>query len=286
MNTPRLSALLLALSLPLGAFAQNVLLAGDGGSMDPVVAVDRLDPIVLRDGKRVKIHATAFSLAKAESYFPAMVKFDKIHVLLSGRDTADGTSVNNIFHLDCTLESAYSLEDVFLVLVLEGRHKGARSIFVEEVAKVKANECAYVDVTTPMEIEVDSGRYRAHLFSKGREVFTSKMRPAEIEAAIAEMVRKKIENVDNAPARPFFGPGPVFPKSLRKSVRQGKAVLKLAIDPAGAVSEPSVVEASAPEFGTAALEAVRQWRFLPKVANGQPVPSVIKMPFDFNADKK
>lgn len=254
--------------------------------MCPVVAVDRLDPIVLRDGKRVKIHATAFSLAKAESYFPAMVKFDKIHVQLSGQETADGRSVNNIFHLNCTLESAFALEDVFLVLVLEGRHKGARSIFVEEVAKVQANECAYVDVTTPMEIDVDTGRYRAHLFSKGREVFTSKMRPEEIEAAVAGMVRKKIENVDHASARPFFGPGPVFPKNLPQSVRTGRALVKLSISREGAVAESSVLEASAPEFGLAALEAVRQWRFLPKVEAGQPVASVVRMPFEFDVDKK
>lgn len=286
MITSKLSALLFAMSLPLGAFAQNALLAGDGGPMCPVVAVDRLDPIVLRDGKRVKIHATAFSLAKAESYFPAMVKFDKMHIQLSGMETADGRSVNNIFHLNCTLESSFTLEDVFLVLVLEGRHKGARSIFVEQVSNVVANECAYVDVTTPMEIEVDSGKCRVHLFSKGREVFTSKMRPAEIEAAVAEMVRKKIGNVERAPARPFFGPGPVFPKSLPRSVRTGKALVKLSVSSAGAVTESSVLEASAPEFGVAALDAVRQWRFLPKVEAGQPVASVVRMPFEFDADRK
>jgi len=57
-------------------------------------------------------------------------------------------------------------------------------------------------------------------------------------------------------------------------------------DRRGAVLDPSVVTATAPEFGEAALAAIRQWRFLPKVKAGRPLETRATMPFDFCPPEK
>jgi outer membrane biosynthesis protein TonB len=52
------------------------------------------------------------------------------------------------------------------------------------------------------------------------------------------------------------------------------------------VSDPKLVAASLPEFGEAAMAVIRQWRFLPTVKNGHPVPTRVEMPFNFPAPGK
>ena len=40
-------------------------------------------------------------------------------------------------------------------------------------------------------------------------------------------------------------------------------------------------DATTPEFGDAALKAVSQWRFLPRVKDGQPVATKVALPLIF-----
>jgi TonB family protein len=57
----------------------------------------------------------------------------------------------------------------------------------------------------------------------------------------------------------------------------------LRIDRRGHVLDAKVASASDPAFGAAALDAVRQWRFVPEVRNGRAVPSDVTLPFVFNS---
>jgi TonB family protein len=47
------------------------------------------------------------------------------------------------------------------------------------------------------------------------------------------------------------------------------------------IKDPVVTEATEPAFGEAALQAVREWRFLPKVVDGRRVESQVSLPFSF-----
>jgi TonB family protein len=47
------------------------------------------------------------------------------------------------------------------------------------------------------------------------------------------------------------------------------------------VHDPTPKCTTDPAFGEAALEAVRFWRFLPKVKDGRPVEALVELPFSF-----
>lgn len=57
---------------------------------------------------------------------------------------------------------------------------------------------------------------------------------------------------------------PIFPRQLmRESLRDGFARVKFMVAPDGSVSKVETIRASHARLGTAAVEAVRQWRFAP-----------------------
>jgi TonB family protein len=73
---------------------------------------------------------------------------------------------------------------------------------------------------------------------------------------------------------------PVYPNLARLTRRQGDVVLRLTIDPQGAVSEVHVV--SGPEvFHAEALRAARAWRFTPARVGGEAVPAVFNLTLQF-----
>jgi outer membrane biosynthesis protein TonB len=49
----------------------------------------------------------------------------------------------------------------------------------------------------------------------------------------------------------------------------------------GQPRDATIVNASDPAFGGAALQAMSEWWFLPKVVAGKPVESAAALPFDF-----
>ncbi len=67
-------------------------------------------------------------------------------------------------------------------------------------------------------------------------------------------------------------PAPTYPTSLRKAGSVGGALLRLTIDYTGKLTQVELVRASHPEFGPAALEAVRKWTFAkPATQAGKPI---------------
>jgi TonB family protein len=62
-----------------------------------------------------------------------------------------------------------------------------------------------------------------------------------------------------------------------------KAIIACEVDEHGKVINPSVASATNPAFGNAAIEAVRQWRFVPRVKDGHPINSQAQVPLDFES---
>lgn len=77
-----------------------------------------------------------------------------------------------------------------------------------------------------------------------------------------------------------------FPKNLPARVKTGSADERLVIDEKGAVTAVRTRKASAPEFGEAALAAVKQWTFSPGVDGGKYAPMCVDISFWFNREKK
>ena len=240
--------------------------------------------MVLVGGKPQIARGNRFMLGDGGEYLPCEVAVRNIDVktssaLLNGLD-----EINREFHFRCDLETGFPLANVFLVILLRF-DTGEKALFLDEVGQLAPRKPHSISVTVPMWVNSNPGRYELYLFSGGRELFHTQMAPGSMDIALNRMVRERIKDVENAPVRPFVGPAPEYPKALYKKGVDGSATVAFTIGPNGAVFNPSVSEASRPEFGEAAMAVIRQWRFLPEVKGGVPVSTKAMMPFEFTAPK-
>jgi uncharacterized protein len=79
-------------------------------------------------------------------------------------------------------------------------------------------------------------------------------------------------------------PSPKVPNVLRLAGRSGQATVRFLVTPDGTVAETEILDATEPEFGEAARDAVRQWTFWPALENGRPVPKRVQIPILFNIE--
>lgn len=77
---------------------------------------------------------------------------------------------------------------------------------------------------------------------------------------------------------------PVFPRSLlAQGVTSGWARVVIDLDERGNLTDWLVVAYTRPEFGEAAMAAIRQWEFYPMVINGRPTGSQVSIGFEYEA---
>jgi protein TonB len=74
---------------------------------------------------------------------------------------------------------------------------------------------------------------------------------------------------------------PKYPLMARKLGREGKVILKLAIDEKGTLMNIEVIEDGGYGFTEAALDAVKKSKFLPAEKNGKPIKSLAILPVRF-----
>lgn len=74
---------------------------------------------------------------------------------------------------------------------------------------------------------------------------------------------------------------PVHPAALQQRRIGGTVEIVCLVSETGEVQEATVQSASHPEFGEAALVAVRQWLFHPATKDGKPVAMRVNVPFTF-----
>lgn len=93
------------------------------------------------------------------------------------------------------------------------------------------------------------------------------------------------EELKDQPAR-VKGPMPSYPEQLRSKPVPGHALVDFVIDTEGKVRVPTVTNSSAPEFGHAALAAIKQWRFEPPTVDGRSVNVHVTRSFSFGRARK
>jgi protein TonB len=78
-------------------------------------------------------------------------------------------------------------------------------------------------------------------------------------------------------------PSPDFPsKAKRRNVTEGAVTVEYTVDESGAVRDPRVLESSPKGlFDEATLDALRRWRYRPKLVDGEPVASRRRFTFRF-----
>ena len=76
---------------------------------------------------------------------------------------------------------------------------------------------------------------------------------------------------------------PAYPKSARNAGKTASVTLKVRITAGGRVEEVEVVDGEEP-FVSAAIEAVKKWRYEPARYNGKPISvhRVIKIGFELS----
>ena len=81
----------------------------------------------------------------------------------------------------------------------------------------------------------------------------------------------------------LHNPKPLYPAMAKRRQWEGKVILKVKVLASGAASEVSIQTSSGHEIlDEAALDAVRQWHFVPAKRGGQPVDSLVNVPINFN----
>lgn len=79
---------------------------------------------------------------------------------------------------------------------------------------------------------------------------------------------------------------PVHPPELRQQLTNGDAEVECLVGVDGKIHEAKVSSATHPEFGEAALEAIRQWEFKAGESEGKPVPMRVKIPIAFRMSRE
>lgn len=81
----------------------------------------------------------------------------------------------------------------------------------------------------------------------------------------------------------LHNPKPAYPPTSRRLGEQGKVVLRVLIGVDGRAQDATVLASSGfARLDRAALEAARQWRYVPGKRGGVPEPMWVKVPIDFD----
>ena len=81
---------------------------------------------------------------------------------------------------------------------------------------------------------------------------------------------------------PIFQVPPRFPAQLRKLGMGGEALIEFIVDPNGDAAEVRAVQATHEQFGRAAVEAVRNWKFTPARKGERDVATRVHVPVVFS----
>ncbi len=276
------AGLLIGLATAKPLAAQSRLFVQDNGDYFPVVKAEREKPCIWKDEKAVTVNSPRYALAKAGEFLPAYVRLRDVEARTTGHQLAAvGADVKSQFDFSATVESAFPLTDVFLVLDLEGVDSTKR-IFVHEIGVLKPWAPQRVEVRVPSDRSLGSGAYRLHIFAGGGgEIFHSEQPASLREEALTRMIGKRIAALRQSELKLFFAPAPEYPAALRPAGLKGRAVVSVRVTAGGQARDPVVTSASDPAFGEAALAAIRLWRFLPRVRDGAPVEAAVSIPFTF-----
>jgi TonB family protein len=155
-------------------------------------------------------------------------------------------------------------------------------IFLTEIGSLNPNLSRPVSIFIPLNAPLGNSSYQIHLYSGGAEVFQTQIPFWGRESALNKMVAKRIDGVQTAAPKFFIGPAPEYPPSLKKANLKGRAVVSIRISANGSVLDPVVKSATDPAFGQAALVALQDWRFLPKMKDGYAVETKADVPFIFS----
>jgi len=273
-----------AFAAPLAA--QNLLWAESDGKLELVRHAEGNTAFVLEGGKSVPSGATRFFLKPTAEYLPVSIAVLDLKFQKGGRAISDeGLAPERLVHagrfvFTADLEASRALDHVFLVLALDSKQIGD-SVYLKGIGHLGAHERRRISIDEVTPFKLAGVRLGGvHLFVDGKEAFNSTLPESQRTDALDRMVATRVAAMQDAAVRPLYAADPVYPATLKDRI-EGKVVVTCQVDAHGKVLNPTVTSATNPAFGPAALEAIRQWRFVPRVKDGHAVESAAEVPLDF-----
>lgn len=276
---------LVALAAPLAA--QSLLCVENDGKLGLVRRAEGSTAFVLEDGKWVRYEEGHFVLKPTAEYLPVLIAVHDRYFKKGARAISDkGAAHARLIHagrfvFNANLEAPCALDNVVLMLALVGDNNGDM-LYLWGIGHLDAHQSKRVSIDETTLLRLTGVRLAGlHLFVDGREAFSSEIPDSKRAAALDRMVASRVAAVQDAEPQPLFVSDPIYPAALKTKMK-GRAVIAFRVDEHGRVLEPAVASETDPAFGAAALEAIRQWRFVPRVKGGAPVESAAETPFVFD----
>jgi len=265
----------------IAAHAQQGLYVEHGDAYSLVRSAVRSRPYVEENGKLVPANGSKFGLRKVDEYAPFFISIRNLRVGTSQVNiVGTGAEINKTFEFKAEFESAFPLENVFVVLDLNSADAG-KALFLWEVGTRRPRTPKEISLYVPMSFSLGEGKYKIHLFAGGRELFHSNMPWTFVESTLDRMIARRVKDAPDGDPKPFVGPAPEYPPKLKRAKTKGEAVIAFTVARNGRVIDPVIASASDPAFGESALAAARLWRFLPRIVKGTPVETKVNLPFTF-----
>lgn len=123
---------------------------------------------------------------------------------------------------------------------------------------------------------------RAKIAEMERQTPDIEARQREVQKSIAEMQKSQSDRK----AKVIYKVEPSYTEEARNKKIEGSVLLGLTIDHDGLPQNIQIKRSLEPSLDQAAVEAVRKWRFLPAIKDGQPVSMWITVEMNFTLEDK
>ncbi len=264
----RLLPVLGLLAIAPHASAQNAFVAYEDGQVRLVKEVRNGHPEIDVDGKLQRGYGGRFALMKTPFYLPGLVTLPKFIVKSHHLEMIQsGARLNYELRIEGRAIADVTLKHCFFVLELTS-WRGSNVVFAE-LPDLEAGKEKDFELYFTLQIPLEEGKYRVHVFSDGAELLNSRM-----PAAYLATQRQKTDDYLSGrktefAAVPAHMVRAVYPAGLSANVLEGQVKVSCRINLRGQVVSAEVVECSHPAFSEPALAAVRQWEFDPAVKDRQ-----------------
>ncbi|MCX6951305.1 MAG: energy transducer TonB, partial [Verrucomicrobia bacterium] len=102
-----------------------------------------------------------------------------------------------------------------------------------------------------------------------------------LDSELAKRVAAAVAKGGDAPPAVDFRAMALYPETQRRAGVSGEAKVRFTISATGYPENVRPWTSSAPEFGRAAVESVKQWRFIPAIKDGNAVSTFVELTLTF-----
>lgn len=273
------------------SFAQSQLVVDEAGTEFVVVGFDGTTPLIVDKltGTLRNSPSRQFRIKEAQSFGDGIIElrgitvFARNHSLVKHLPRPDDLKAQPM-----SFSTEYFSKTTQSSLFVTFELKGHGVLVARALPPLAAEKWVKLELDQTIPERDDSAPpfdATVRFFSNGEELQKAAS-PLENIQVISDLIIAKIikeKNYRNSKLKVHSRVNPIYPKQLESEGIRGAAQIRCVIEVRGRVSEASILSASHPDFGEAALLAAKLWRFIPEIKSGEPVESKVTIPFNFSS---